>query len=229
MLQYNVEREKRLAGEAAAAFVKSGMVVGLGTGSTTNYAIHALGQRAREGLSIQAIPTSEQTRLLAEKEQIPLVDFTETVQLDLTIDGADEVDPQLQLLKGGGGALLREKIVASISRELIIIVDSSKYVAMLGKYPLPVEVTPFGWQTVARRIEDLGAEIVLRKNAESVFFSENQNYILDCHFNEIADPWSLEATLNTIPGVVINGLFVGMTARCIVGSGHSTKIIERNT
>ena len=228
MPQYNVEREKQIAGEAAAAFVKSGMVVGLGTGSTTNYAIRALGRKAREGLSIQAIPTSEQTRLLAEKEQIPLVDFTETVQLDLTIDGADEVDPQLQLLKGGGGALLREKIVASISRELIIIVDSSKYVAMLGKYPLPVEVTPFGWQTVARRIEDLGAEIVLRKNAERVFFSENQNYILDCHFNEIADPWTLEATLNTIPGVVINGLFVGMTARCIVGCGHSTEIIERN-
>jgi ribose 5-phosphate isomerase A len=227
MPQQNVEQEKQLAGEKAVDYAQSGMVVGLGTGSTANYAIRALGQRIREGLSIRAIPTSEQTRQLAEKAQIPLVDFTETPKTDLTIDGADEVDPQLVLIKGAGGALLREKIVASISKELIIIVDSSKYVTMLGKFPLPVEVTPFGWQTVARRIECLGAEITLRKKGEKVFVTDNQNYILDCHFEEITDPQSLEARLNAIPGVVINGLFVGMTARCIVGRGDAIEIIER--
>ena len=224
----NVEQEKRLAGDKAVAYVHCGMAVGLGTGSTANYAIRALGHRVREGLSICAIPTSKQTRQLAEKEMIPLVDFTETSQLDLTIDGADEVSPQLELIKGAGGALLREKIVASISKELIIIIDSSKYVTTLGKFPLPVEVTPFGWQTVARYIENLGAEVNLRKKEGTAFVSDNQNYILDCHFGEIADAQSLEATLNAIPGVVINGLFVGMTKRCIVGRGDGIEIIERN-
>lgn len=228
MSQNDREQEKQLAGEAAAQYVQSGMVVGLGTGSTAYYAIKAIGKRVREGLSIQALPTSENTLALARSEKIPMIDFSQTVTIDLTIDGADEADSRLNLIKGGGGALLREKIIASASQEMIAIADSSKKVSCLGKFPLPVEVTPFGWQTVVREIEALGAQTVLREKQGEPFVSDNQMHILDCAFGEIKNPDELEAELNAIPGVVINGLFVGLASRLIIGQGAQVEIIERD-
>ncbi|MBF0279770.1 MAG: ribose-5-phosphate isomerase RpiA [SAR324 cluster bacterium] len=222
-----MEQEKKVAGEAAVDYVESGMVVGLGTGSTAYYAILELGRRVRDGIKIQAIPTSEHTRKLAESENIPMIDFSKTIKIDLTIDGADEVDPQLNMIKGGGGALLREKIIASASTEMIVIADSSKNVPCLGQFPLPVEVTPFGWQTVVPQIEALGARAVLREKNGETFVTDNHMYILDCHFGEINDPVVMEVEINDIPGVVINGLFVGLATRLLVGQGSSVKTIER--
>lgn len=226
MSQNPIEHEKRISGEAAAGYVESGMVVGLGTGSTAFYAIQALGEKVRAGLAIQAIPTSEQTHRLAQKEQIPLTDFTQILQIDLTIDGADEIDPKLNLIKGAGGALLREKIIAAASHEMIVIADSSKQRPFLGQGLLPVEVTPFGWQTVAKQIESLGAQVVLRKNKDAPFVSDNGLYILDCGFGEIKNPAELESTLNGIPGAVLNGLFVGLATRVILGKRDRVEIIE---
>lgn len=221
-----VETEKQLVGEAAADYVQSGMVIGLGTGSTAYYAVRRIGQKVREGLDIQAIPTSEQTRVLAEKENIPLIDFSSTTQIDLTIDGADEADPQLSLIKGGGGALLREKIIASISKEMIVIGDSSKYRPQLGQFPLPVEVTTFGWQVVAQRIESMGVTPVLRENVGKPYLTDNHNYILDCQFGIIEDPNALEQQLNAIPGVVINGLFNNLATRLLLADNGTIKVIE---
>ena len=227
MLQGEIEQEKKIAGEAAAGYVQPGMVVGLGTGSTAFYAIQALGKRVREGLAMQGIPTSQQTQILAQREGIPLMDFTQTLQIDLTIDGADEIDPQLNLIKGGGGALLREKIIAAASHQMIVIADASKRKPFLGHSPLPVEVTPFGWQTVAQRIEALGACAVLRMENGQPFVSDNHLYILDCTFSAIHRPAELEAALNAIPGAVINGLFVGLASLLIVGQGERIETIEQ--
>ncbi len=227
MSQKKAEQEKQRAGEAAIQYVQAGMTLGLGTGSTAYYAIRELGRQVREGLTIQAIPTSEQTRQLAEIEKIPLIDFSESLKIDLTIDGADEIDPQLNMIKGGGGALLREKIIASASAEMIVVADASKAVPCLGNFPLPVEVTPFGWQTVVPQIEALGAEIVLREKNGAVWVTDNHLYILDCRFGEIKDPLVLETKLKAIPGVVITGLFIGLATRVIIGQGDSVKTIER--
>jgi len=182
------EREKQLAAEACAALVEPGMVIGIGTGSTAAYAVRKLGERVREGLRVRGLPTSEATRRLAEAEGIPLVTFADVTALDLTLDGADEFDSQLNLTKGGGGALFREKIVAAASRRLVIFADSSKRVARLGRFPLPVEVNPFGWQATAARIEALGAGVKLRGGAGQPFVTDNHGYVLDCTFGTIADP-----------------------------------------
>ncbi len=222
-----MSEEKRLAGEAAVDSVESGMVIGLGTGSTAYYAIRKLGERVRGGLSIRAIPTSEATRQLAQEEGIALTNFSEVTTLDLTIDGADEVDPHLNLIKGAGGALLREKIVAAASRQVITIADSTKVVPVLGNFPLPVEVTCFGWETVARRILDLGAQANLRQLNGNPFVTDNHQYILDCRFGRIEDPATLEEQLNRIPGVVISGLFVGLTTRALVGRVDTVETHER--
>lgn len=220
------EQEKKRVGEAAAQYIQSGMIVGLGTGSTAYYAIRAVGQMIREGLSIKAIPTSEQTRKLAEEENIPLVDFSTITRIDLTIDGADEADHQLALIKGGGGALLREKMIAAVSDEMIVIGDSSKLVPTLGQYSLPVEVTQFGWQSVAHQIQNLGITPVLREKEGQPYVTDNHNYILDCPFGKIEDPAALEKQLDAIPGVVINGLFVGLATRLLLAEGDSVKVIE---
>ena len=148
--------EKQLAAEAAVEYIKDGMIVGLGTGSTTEFAVKKLGEKVRNGLAIKGIPTSVVTKKLAEEEAIPLIDFSETMYIDITIDGADEIDKDLNMIKGGGAALLREKIVASVSREEIIIVSSEKFVNQLGNFPLPVEVIPFGWQVIFNQLETMG-------------------------------------------------------------------------
>jgi ribose 5-phosphate isomerase A len=210
---------KRQAALHAVASVQDGMIVGLGTGSTAAWAVKLLGEKVGAGLSIQGVPTSEATAQLAREVGIPLVDFDAIWGIDLTLDGADEVDPNLNLVKGGGGALLREKIVAAASKELIILVDPAKLVPRLGdRFPLPVEVTPFGWQQTARHIAAVGGQPKLRQVGARPYTTDNGNYILDCRFpGGIESPGRTEAALDRIPGVVESGLFVGLTRRVIVG------------
>lgn len=223
----NREREKQLAAEACVALVEPGMVLGLGTGSTAAFAVRKLGERVREGLKVRGLPTSESTRRLAQAEGIPLTSFEEVTRLDLTLDGADEFDPALNLIKGGGGALFREKIVAAASRRLVIFADGSKRVPQLGRFPLPVEVNPFGWQVAAARIRDLGAEVTLRQDGEDPFVTDNQGYVLDCAFGTIADPPALEQRLRAIVGVTVTGLFVGLADAVIVADGETIETLHR--
>jgi ribose 5-phosphate isomerase A len=191
--------------------------------------LELLGQRVRQGLRVRGVPTSEASRQLAQREGIPIVSFDEVSRLDLTIDGADEVDPQLNLIKGGGGALLREKIVASLSLRVVIVADWHKHVPQLGAFPLPVEVVPFAWRPLAQRLGDLGASPVLRSGGDGrPFVTDEGNYILDCAFGRIDDPAALSARLDAMPGVVDHGLFVGLADTVIVGRGDETVIIDRN-
>lgn len=209
---------KQLAAERAVEYVENGMVVGLGTGTTAFFAIQKLGQRVADGLGICGIPTSEQSRRQAESENIPIIGFDAVTRIDLTIDGADEFDPHFNLVKGGGGALLREKIVASLSDREIIVADESKAVAHLGAFPLPVEVIPFGWKAVQCPLADLGCHPALRRTRDDApYLTDNGNYILDCDFGRIDAPPALEAKINAICGVVECGLFIDMTDRIIIG------------
>jgi len=211
---------KKAAAEAAAAYVKDGMTVGLGTGSTVKFMVDELGRRVREeGLQIRGVPTSVATQMQATDVGIPLIDLDEVIAFDVTIDGADEVDPQLDLIKGLGGALLREKIVASLTKLQIIVVDPTKMVDKLGtRSPLPVEVLPFGVSVVKRKLEAMGLKPELRMRAGEPVVTDNDNLVLDVYFADgIADARQLELDLNNTPGVVENGLFLGMTQRVIIG------------
>ena len=219
--------EKQHAAEAAVEYVKDGMIVGLGTGSTTEYAVKKLGERVRDGLAIRGIPTSDVTKVQAEEEGIPLIDFSETMYIDLTIDGADEIDVNLNMIKGGGAALLREKIVASASKEEIIIVSHEKFVKQLGSFPLPVEVIPFGWQVILNQLETLGGSPDLRLKQGQPLLTDQGNYIIDCRFRQILDAAQLEQRLNMIPGVVENGLFTGLCTRMIMAEGEKIVVKER--
>jgi ribose 5-phosphate isomerase A len=222
------EQGKRAAGEAAAALVEDGMRLGLGTGSTVRWVLEALGRRIREeGLRVTGIPTSEQTAERARALGIPLTDFAVTEALDLCIDGADEVEQgTLRLIKGLGGALLREKIVAEASSRFIAVVDGSKIVGVLGeKAPLPVEVTAFGWEATARRLAALGGAPVLRQRNGSAVRTDGGNLVLDCGgFAPIRDPDGLQRAIKSIAGVVETGLFLGGAEQAIVGQadGGST-------
>ena len=219
--------EKQHAAEAAVEYVKDGMIVGLGTGSTTEFAVKKLGERVRDGLAIRGIPTSDVTKVQAEEEGIPLIDFSETMYIDLTIDGADEIDINLNMIKGGGAALLREKIVASASKEEIIIVSHEKFVKQLGSFPLPVEVIPFGWQVIFNQLETLGGSPDLRLKQGQPLLTDQGNYIIDCRFRQIIDASQLEQRLNMIPGVVENGLFTGLCTRMIMAEGENIVVKER--
>ena len=220
--------EKQRSAEAACEYVTEGMIVGLGTGSTVEFAVKKLGESVRDGLSIRGIPTSDATKILAEKEGIPLIDFSETMFIDLTIDGADEIDTNLNMTKGGGAALLREKIVASASREEIIIVSGGKYVKQLGAFPLPVEVIPFGWQVVFNQLESLQGNPELRLKQGHPSVTDQGNFILDCHFRKIENAEQLEQQLNMIPGVVENGLFINLCTQMIMADGEKIIIKKRN-
>jgi ribose 5-phosphate isomerase A len=224
------EAEKELAGRAAAKLVREGDVVGLGTGSTAYFAVLALGERVKAGLKIAGIPTSVHTADLARSLSIPLTTLDEHPVIDITIDGADEVDPKLNLIKGGGGALLREKVVASVSKKMVVVADSSKAVAMLGKFPLPVEVISFARTVVEKKIAALGAATKWRlKTDGSAFLTDNGNPILDCSFREIDDPPALAHTLSDIPGVVEHGLFIGFAKLALIGRGNSVEeIVKKN-
>ena len=219
--------EKQRSAEAACEYVKEGMIVGLGTGSTAEFAVKKLGKSVRDGLSIRGIPTSDATKILAESEGIPLINFSETMFIDLTIDGADEIDANLNMIKGGGAALLREKIVASASREKIIIVSGGKLVKQLGTFPLPVEVIPFGWQVVFNQLESLRGNPKLRLKQGQPSVTDQGNFILDCHFRKIENAEQLEQQLNMIPGVVENGLFINLCTRMIMADGEKIIIKKR--
>ena len=220
--------EKQRSAEAACEYVKDGMIVGFGTGSTAEFAVKKIGELVWNGLSIRGIPTSDATKILAEREGIPLIDFSETMFIDLTIDGADEIDANLNMIKGGGAALLREKIVASASREEIIIVSVSKLVQQLGAFPLPVEVIPFGWQVVFNQLESLQGNPELRLKQGQPSVTDQGNFIVDCHFRKIENPEQLEQHLNMIPGVVENGLFINLCTRMIMADGENIITKNRN-
>ncbi|MFD1775096.1 ribose-5-phosphate isomerase RpiA [Paenibacillus rhizophilus] len=218
---------KQLAAEAAVDYVKEGMKVGLGTGSTAYWAIRKLGERVAEGLNITAVATSRASEQQARELGIPLVSFGEIDRLDLTIDGADELDGELQLIKGGGGALLREKIVAKGSDRMIVIADESKAVRTLGKFPLPVEIVPFAWEWTLADLAKLGCVPELRRAGGDLYKSDNGNYIADCRFEIIESAPKLALALHSIPGVVEHGLFIGIADMAIVGkSDGSLEVIH---
>jgi ribose 5-phosphate isomerase A len=216
---------KRAAAERAASLVSDGMRLGLGTGSTAAHFVAAIGERVRDGLKVVGVPTSEATRAQAEREGIPLSTLDETPELDLTVDGADELDDELRLIKGGGGAHLREKIVASASRRMIVIADGSKRVAKLGRFPLPIEVAPFGLKATEIAISkllaslDLSGDLRLRQSADGApFITDGGHFILDAHLGRIEKPNVLASTLNNIPGVVEHGLFLGLATGAILAT-----------
>ena len=225
--------EKAAAARASLRFVHDGNIVGLGTGSTAAYAVRFLGELVREGLKIRGIPTSVQTGDLATRTGISLTTLDEIQQLglqpiDVTIDGADEFDAQLRLIKGGGGALLREKIIASASKQVVIIADSSKQVAVLGRFPLPVEVIPFAQSLIAARITALGATVNLRKDTKgNPFISDEGHHILDCSFGQIADPPALARVLSDMPGIVEHGLFINLATVVLVAKGENVTELRR--
>ncbi|MCY4613632.1 MAG: ribose-5-phosphate isomerase RpiA [Nitrospira sp.] len=219
------ETGKREAGEAALEFIKDGALVGLGTGSTVKYFLLALGKRVQAGLRVHGVPTSRETAELARELQIPLLPEQAEWTLDVAVDGADQVDPHFQLIKGGGGALLREKIVATAARTFIVLVDPTKCVPVLGKpMPVPVEVTPFGWPQAAKQLQALGGVPTLREKQGTAFETDGGHYILDFLVDSIPDPGQLEARLNGIPGVVENGLFINRTSTLIIGSPDGVQI-----
>ena len=222
------DNEKELAGRASAGFVNDGNIVGLGTGTTAVHAVHAIADRVKSGLKILGIPTSVRTGELARSLGIPLTTLDEYQEIDVTIDGADEIDPRLCLIKGGGGALLREKIIASASRKMVVIADSTKLVPVLGKFPLPVEVIGFAQVVVAKKIQQMGAKVDLRKDAAGkVYVTDEGHHILDCRFGEIPDPPALGRMLNDIPGVVEHGLFIGLASLALVGKGSAVEEVEK--
>ena len=212
--------EKEAAARASLRFVKDGYVVGLGTGSTAAYFIQLLGEQVKNGLRIRGIPSSVRSGEQAASLGIPLTTLDECQQIDVTVDGADEVDPQLRLIKGGGGALLREKIVASATRQMVIVADATKRVPVLGKFPLPVEVIKFAQALIKKKIEALGAAVQLRLGQDGKpYLTDENNHILDCRFGQIADADRLARTLSDMPGVVEHGLFIGMASLVLVADG----------
>lgn len=224
----NADTAKQIVGAAAASLVEPGMLLGLGTGTTAVFLVRALAERLRAGLTIKgAVPTSRETEHLAASLGIPLVSLDSYPTLDLAIDGADEIDPQLNLIKGAGGALLREKVVATAARQFVVIGDSSKLVPRLGThFALPVEVAPFALTPVQRRLESLGAHVELRRRAGQVFVTDNQNAILDCRFpNGIIDPPGLQKQIRAIIGVVEHGLFLGIAQRALVAGPEGVRTL----
>ena len=218
------DHEKEVAARASIKYVGDGNIVGLGTGSTAAHAVRLLGERVSAGLKIRGIPTSVRTGNLAMAAGIPLTTLDEFQEIDVTIDGTDEFDPHLNLIKGGGGALLREKIIASASKQVVIIADSSKQVPVLGKFPLPVEVIPFAEALVAKKIAQLGATTKVRQTADGKpFITDEGHHILDCSFGQIPDPPALARKLSDMPGIVEHGLFIGLASVVVIAKGDEAQ------
>lgn len=211
-----ITQAKKAAGEKAAALVHPGMLVGLGTGSTAYWAIQRLGEMVKEGLHIQAVATSLASEKQAKELGIPITSFSEIQQLDIDIDGADEISEDFQLIKGGGGSLLREKIVALASRRRVIVADERKYVKTLGKFPLPLEIVPFGWELVFKTLQSLKGVPTLRTKEDKPYITDNGNYIIDCSFGVIQDPELLHHQLKNITGIVETGLFINLKPTVII-------------
>ncbi len=230
----DVETHKRAAAARALEFVRPGMRLGLGTGSTAAFFVELLAERARTGLDIVAVPTSEATRTQAERLGIALTTLDQTPELDLTVDGADEIAPDLTLIKGGGGALLREKIVASASANMIVIADESKWVSLLGRFPLPIEIAPFGATVTSRAVEEAVVElgcpgpVRVRKTRDGhAFVTDGGHWLLDAQLQRIAAPHALATRLCTIPGVVEHGLFIGLARIAILAGADGVRLVER--
>ena len=230
----DIESQKRSAAARALEYVKPGMRLGLGTGSTARHFVELLGERVRAGLPVTAVPTSEATRAQAEALGIKLVSLDETPALDLTVDGADEIAPGLGLIKGGGGALLREKIVASASARMVVIADESKWVGTLGRFPLPVEVVPFGLAPIRRAVEAAAAaagcpgpaRLRLAKDGHA-FVTDGGHWILDAALDRIGDPKGLAERLSGIAGVVEHGLFIGLADTAILAGVAGVRVVGR--
>jgi ribose 5-phosphate isomerase A len=224
------EAEKEAAARASLQYVQDGQVVGLGTGSTATIAIRLLAEQVRAGLKIRGIPTSKASHDHAQQLGIPVITFEDAQEIDVTIDGADEFDPQLNLIKGGGGALLREKVVASVTNLQVIVTDSSKQVPVLGKFPLPVEVIKFAEPLIAKKISKMGARVIRRQDATGKpYITDEGNHILDCHFGQIPDPAALGRTLSDMPGVVEHGLFIGMASLVLMAKAGKIEEFRRSS
>ena len=227
----SLDELKRAAALAAVEYVRDGMIVGLGTGSTAKHLVIALGEKVRAGMKLRGVPTSRETAELARQQGIPLIDQDNAWIIDVAIDGADQVDPAFNLIKGGGGALLKEKIVAASAKQFIVLVDYTKRVPVLGgSFPLPIEVVPFGWGSTAREVEALTkGRVVLRERNGAPFTTEAGNMIVDVNIDRIDQPGDLEIALNKIPGIVETGLFVNRTDVLIIGTaqGVQTQHIQR--
>jgi ribose 5-phosphate isomerase A len=225
MSAIDLDALKRAAALEAVGYVKDGMVVGLGTGSTAKHMVLLLGEKVKAGMTLRGVPTSQETAALARQSGITLIDTDNRWVIDVAIDGADQVDPGFNLIKGGGGALLKEKIVAASAKQFIVLVDYTKKVPVLGgSFPLPIEIVPFGWGSTAREIETFtNSRVVLRERNGAPFKTEAGNLIVDVHLARIDRPRDLEIALNQIPGVVETGLFVGRTDLLIVGTPHGTE------
>jgi len=224
-----ITKLKEEAAKAAVVHVKSGMVVGLGSGSTASIAIKLLGEKVRQGMRIVGVPTSRDSEILGRSVGIEIGELRNHPVVDVTIDGADEVDPDMNLVKGLGGALVREKIVASATKFEIIVVDDSKLVEFIcQKAPLPVEIVRFAHESTMDKLERLGCRPALRKRDGELFVTDNGNYIADCKFERIDDPTAMESRINNIPGVVDNGLFVGLAHKVIVASKEGVRTIDRH-
>jgi ribose 5-phosphate isomerase A len=219
--------EKQAAAEKSIEFIKDGMTLGLGTGSTVFFLVNKLAELIKLGLKVKCVSTSNRTRELAKSLGIEIIDLNKVESIDLTIDGADEVDPNLNAIKGGGGALLFEKIVAKASSQVIWIIDSSKYVKKLGKFPLPVEVIPFASNYLINKFVSSGYNPTKRKKGEQNYLTDSGNEIIDLHLNEIEDSIALEREIKLLPGVVEVGLFNNIANAVIIGKVNSTEIINR--
>ncbi|MFS4493511.1 ribose-5-phosphate isomerase RpiA [Maribacter sp. 2308TA10-17] len=223
-----LEKEKQLAAYKSITFVENGMVVGLGSGSTASYMVQELGKAVAKGLTIKGIASSEKTAQLARKVGIPLITLDKVEYLDINIDGADEFDNKLQLIKGGGGALLREKIIAHNSKLNIIIADSEKQVNKLGKFKLPVETIPFATQNIINKLSKMGLQPIQRQLEGSPFITDEKNYIVDVDISQCEDLSGLDHTLIKIPGIVETGLFLSMTDIVLMGKGQTTVILKND-
>jgi ribose 5-phosphate isomerase A len=223
----DIAARKRAAAAAAVAEIEDGMLVGLGTGSAANFAIAALGERVAEGLKVTTVATSLATARIAEAAGLPVLPFDTFARLDIAIDGADEFDPQLRAIKGKGGAMLREKIVAAAAERMIVIVDASKQVTQLGRGPLPVEVLPFAAGFVSDRIERLGATVSRRMAGDACYRTDQDNIILDCEFGAIDDPLALASALSAIPGMLGHGLFLDEIDAVYVGGSDGVIQLTR--
>ena len=229
-----IDKAKFLAAKRATDFIEDGMKLGLGTGSTAAWMVRCLAERIREeGLRVVGVPTSSRTAQLATQLGVPITTLDDAKWLDLTIDGADEFDPSLALIKGGGAALLQEKIVATASDQMIVIADAAKEVALLGAFPLPIEVIPFGWQTTKALVEEtlvsldvMTRDVTLRMNGPAPLLTDESNYILDLHLKRIGNPRQLSLVLNQIPGVVENGLFIDICDIVVIGHPDGRVVVK---